>query len=75
VVLLEKVKGVPPQTGKILGGVFRSGGAVIFEQDDVECPVQAVLDAPMPANSLAESFGIEWETGQVEAAFDGILYL
>src|SRR5688572_8257396 len=48
-----------PDDGQVLGGVILSGACVVFVEDDIERPMQLVLDAPMAAHRLEQALGAE----------------
>src|SRR5207245_1729456 len=52
----NEVDRVPPQGRKVFGTVVFSGSAGVLAEDDVEHPVQLVLDAPVTAYDLQKSF-------------------
>jgi hypothetical protein len=45
---------------------------MILGEDDVADPVQAVLDAPVPADRLGEVIGADLVPGQVDDRVDGL---
>ena len=64
----EEVECPVPQGGEILGGVAGAGAAWVFAEDDVEHPVELVLDAPVAADGSREFLRIQFEAAQVVAA-------
>jgi hypothetical protein len=55
------------QAGEITRRMPIADTAAVFGKDDIQDPVQSVLDRPMPTHSLAEPHGIELGAGE-EAA-------
>src|SRR5215472_9537745 len=53
-----------PEQREILDGGTNSNPAVIFFEDDVEHPVQAILNLPMPAESFGQVLRVSGTAGQ-----------
>jgi hypothetical protein len=58
-----------PKQREILDGVASSDPAVIFVEGNVEHPVQAVRDLPMPADRFRQDFWLRCTAGQEVADF------
>jgi hypothetical protein len=68
---VEEVQRHVPDGGKVGGAIARSDAAFVFAQDDVEDPMQAVLDAPMLACGTGEPGGVRSDRADVEAGLAG----
>ncbi len=55
-VLLHDVKGHVVEHGKIVRAVIHTGSVLVLVHDDVEAPLQSVLDAPIGAYDVVEAF-------------------
>src|ERR1700754_1635940 len=64
---LEDVDGDLSEGSEVLGGMIFAGSAGILAEQDVEYPVEIVLDAPMGANDLEELLGGKFAREQEEA--------
>src|SRR5215204_6373677 len=51
---VEDVEGEASDDGKVFGGVILAGAGVVLVEDDVEGPVQVVLDRPMRPDGVEE---------------------
>ena len=51
------VGGEPSQDGEVLGAIVFSGSTCVLGEENIEHPVQPVLDTPMTAHGLQQSFG------------------
>src|SRR4029077_17137741 len=47
----------PPQSCEVFGGVVLPGSVGVLGEDDIEDPMKPVLDAPMAADCVQQSFG------------------
>ncbi|CCV05727.1 hypothetical protein MESS2_1650010 [Mesorhizobium metallidurans STM 2683] len=56
-VFLHDVDGHVAQNGEVVWTVAQSAPVLILVHDDIEAPVQTVLDAPVRAHDLIEAFG------------------
>src|SRR6201993_2162018 len=61
---LQDVDGELSDDGEVFGSVILAAAAGIFGEQDIENPVQVVLDAPMGAHDLEQLFGREPARGQ-----------
>lgn len=53
--------------GHVVWPVSRSEAAQVLVEDDIERPMQAVLDVPVLSDRASEQFGVERERAEVEA--------
>jgi hypothetical protein len=60
------------QDREVFRAVVFPGSVVVFAEDDIEHPMQPVLDAPMTAHRLQQSFGGD-VLGQEEIAHEWLL--
>lgn len=65
----EGVEGDFAQNGKVGGGFAGAGAAGVLAHEDVEPPVQAVLDAPVGAGQLGDRGGEAGGGGTRSAAW------
>ena len=56
--------------GEVLRCVIFSDTAFIFSKTDVQNPVQTIFDAPMTSDSMAEAFGVIFDTADVVSYFN-----
>src|SRR5882672_6057794 len=68
----SNIEGESPQNGEVGGSVVFSASRLILVENDVECPVQDVFDAPMLAND-AQQFRGRVVLGQKEVALNGLV--
>ena len=54
---VENVEGHVAQDGEIVGSVVEAVSGLILVHGDVQHPMEAVLDGPMGARDLPETFG------------------
>src|SRR4029077_3645446 len=47
----------PPQSCEVFGGGVLPGSVGVLGEDDIEDPMKPVLDAPMAADCVQQSFG------------------
>ena len=66
------IEGKSAQNGEVGGSVVFSASRLILVENDVECPVQDVFDAPMFADN-AQQFCGRVVLGQKEVALDGFV--
>ena len=65
--MTDEVHGHVFDDGHVLGAVTGSQSGEIIVEDDVENPMQAILDPPMGAHGGGEGFWVEHGRGQVKA--------
>src|SRR5215203_6703502 len=61
---VEDVEGEASDDGKVFGGVILAGAGVVLVEDDVEGPVQVVLDRPMRPDGVEELARAHWSREQ-----------
>lgn len=59
----EDVDGNPPDGGVVLGRVILASATGILVEQDVEHPMEAVLDAPVGSHDVEECLGREQARG------------
>lgn len=62
VLAFKRIESQSAQGGKILGRITLAGTALIFLEDNIEDPVEAVFDAPMPTGCLGKCMHVPCET-------------
>ena len=60
-----------PDGGHVLRAVSGAQAAKVFVEDDVEHPVQAVLDVPVRADGVGEQGGVQGQGAEVEPPLAG----
>src|SRR3954454_15145048 len=55
--LADEIEGHVAEDGEVVGTVIQAVSGIVFVHDDVEAPVQAVLDRPVRAGGVAEALG------------------
>ncbi len=68
--LLDKVESEVAQHREVLGGIARTDAALVLVESNVEDPVELILDAPVAAHRLPESFGLERRAQEIGARLD-----
>src|SRR3546814_10690126 len=62
-------------TGHVSGAVPRAEAGLVFLEDRVEDPVEAVFDAPVTVHGACGGIGGEWCGGDVVAVFEAAAVL
>jgi hypothetical protein len=55
--LADEIEGHMPEDGEVVGAAAEAISGIVFVHDDVEAPVEGVLDRPMGAGDLTEAVG------------------
>ena len=63
--LADEIEGHVAEDGEVVGAVVEAIAGVVLVHDDVEAPVQGVLDRPMRAGDLAEPLGRQRRAEQI----------
>jgi len=53
-IFLDEVKSDSAQGGEVVSGILGPRAALIFSEGNIQCPMQGVLDAPMPTDGFGE---------------------
>ena len=61
------------EDGEVVGAIIQAISGIVFVHDDVEAPVQGVLDRPMRAGDMAEPLGRQRRAEQVVGGLGGHL--
>lgn len=69
----KQIQEADAKHGKVLGGITRTGSAVIFAEDDIEAPVALVFDAPVLTDGVGDGGGIGGKTAEEEGSFGGFV--
>lgn len=56
--------------GEVVGGLIGTRTHLVIGKDYVHAPVQTVLDAPMQANGLTQSFSVGRQAAEIETTFN-----
>src|SRR5438552_7122821 len=66
---LHQIKSHMPQNSEIIRAVAHTASNLILVHNNIEDPVESVLDAPMRANRPAETLGRQTRAEQVVSGF------
>src|SRR5215469_17499167 len=72
-ILLHQVEGHVAENGEVISSVIATVSRLVLVHDGIENPVQAVFDAPMQADDLAQAFGREGLADEIIGGLDRLL--